>query len=716
MKELLIIVSILFWVFGHWVSPRMLAQEPGDTAMINRINREAYLIARKVPERALEMSHMTLELSRKRNYKRGLADASLALGMAHLAKFNHADSAYIYNMKALALYEAMEDIHGMAMACYALSYVYSFRGDLKESEKYSALSLEYFKQVGDKRGMVNAYDALAYLAKQQNDLDQALAYIHSAVETARLTNDTLPLAGVLNSLGNIYKEMGLFKNAIDTYFEALLLWEKKRDSTGLSMAYGSIGLLYYYQQDYEEALKFNFKKLPIAQSKGELWEVSKTYNTLVHIFNAMDQHDSALYYNRRSLSLTRQMNYKSGMVAAYHNMATTMLLKSEVDSAFFYGNKAVELARRIYDPLLVNSLITLGRIYGKQKQYQPALVHALEAYGLAKQHNRPLVLSEAAGLVSDLYHLVGQKDKAYDYLKEFQQINDSINNEAFHKKITRLDLQYEYDKREKAAEFVRMEDRLIQTSRIERQGFYLKGMLILVFLLVIISGLFIRHSRFRVRYVRMDLEQRLLRARMNPHFIFNALCAVQDFILAGKPLKANVFLTKIARLMRNILEHTRQEYVPLDQEIDTLKLYLDLQQMRFSQEFEYHLSVDEAIDPENLAVPPMLAQPCVENSIEHGLLPLGQKGHLNISYRLKNGLLLLEVTDDGVGRKQAALKSEGPKMKKSLSTSLTQKRLEHLRKSLNQKAISFEITDLYDGDEAKGTKVVMLLPYKMIYA
>jgi tetratricopeptide (TPR) repeat protein len=716
MKRVLITICILFGVLWQGVKFETLAQEAIDTAVINRINEEAYINARRTPDKAIEMGHLTLRLSIEEAYQKGRADASLALGMAHLAKFNHADSAYIYNRKALELYEALDDIPGKGRACYALAYVFSFRGDLKESEKFSALSLEYFKQAGDKRGMINAYDALAYLAKQQNRLELARGYIQSAVETAHSASDTIPLANVLNSLGNLYKEMGLFKNAIDTYFEALNLWEKKNDSAGLSIAYGSIGLLYYFQQDYEKALEFNLKKLPIVRVKGELWEESKTYNNLANIFNSMDQHDSALYYNRRSLNLTRQMNYKSGMVAAYHNMARTMLLKSEVDSAFIYGSRAVELARLIYDPLLVNTLVTLGRIYTTQKNLSPALELAREAYTLAKQQKRPLLVSEAAQLLSDLYNVMGDNDLAYTFLKEYQQVKDSISNDAFHKKITRLDLQYEYDKRQKAAEFEQMQERLRQESRIERQGLYLKGLIILVILLVMISGLYIRHSRFRARYARMDFEQRLLRAQMNPHFIFNALCAVQDFILAGKPLQANTFLTKIARLMRNILEHTRQEYVPIDQEIDTLKLYLDLQQMRFKQEFEYHLSVDEAIDPENLAVPPMLAQPCVENSIEHGLLPRGKKGHLNISYQLKKDLLMLEVTDDGVGREQAAKAKVGNKKKKPLSTSLTEKRLAHFRKSLNEKAISYEIIDLYDGQEAKGTKVVMLLPYKMIYA
>ena len=126
---------------------------------------------------------------------------------------------------------------------------------------------------------------------------------------------------------------------------------------------------------------------------------------------------------------------------------------------------------------------------------------------------------------------------------------------------------------------------------------------------------------------------------MNPHFIFNPLCAVQDFILSGKSQKANTFLTKIAKLMRNILENSREEFIPLEKEIETIKLYLDLQQLRFENEFEYDITIDNRIDPENISIPPMLTQPCVENSVEHGLLPLKGKGNLKINYSLNLSLI-----------------------------------------------------------------------------
>ena len=137
-----------------------------------------------------------------------------------------------------------------------------------------------------------------------------------------------------------------------------------------------------------------------------------------------------------------------------------------------------------------------------------------------------------------------------------------------------MELQYDFDKKQKAAEFERMEEKIRHENQIRQQNNAMLVLLILIVLVVLISFLLLRHNRLRNQYARIDLEQRLLRAQMNPHFIFNSMCAVQDFILSGKSREANTFLTRIARLMRNILENSREEFIPLEKEIETVRLCL----------------------------------------------------------------------------------------------------------------------------------------------
>lgn len=687
-----------------------------DTSYINTTNKNLLPNARRNPDIVIPIARETLRQSSDIGFMQGKADASLILGAALLAKYNNiSDSALYYNMQAYDIYKELDNPRGKARACYNLAYVFSIGGDLTEAERYASLSLKFFEEAADTRGMINAYNVLSYFAQHLKDFKKALALIQQAIDIARTTNDTLPLADVTNSLGNIYKDMALFSQATDAYFEALNLWEARGDSSGISIGYGSIGLVYYFQKDWQRALEYCFKKVPVVSARNDLWELSKTYNTIAEIYNAKASHDSALIYFRKGLLLNEQMNYPGMIAASYNYIASTFLQLSLPDSAEFYINRTMSIASQIDDTELVNYYITLGNVLKTRGRPSEALQNLSKAYSIGREKKFPMAVHDASILLSEIYSSLGRNDLAYKYLKEYYQIKDSISNADYLRQVTRMELQYDFDKKQKAAEFERMEERIMHENQVSQQRTAITGLIILAFLVALISFLLLRHNSLRSRLSRIDLEQRLLRAQMNPHFIFNSLCAVQDFILSGKSQKANIFLTKIARLMRNILENSREEFIPLEKEIETIKLYLDVQQLRFENEFEYYIALDDKIDPENISIPPMLTQPCVENSVEHGLLPLKGKGNIKINYSLHDGLMKLEVTDNGIGRKEAAVRAMEKQVKKSVATEVTRERLDNFRRTMKKKNISFEISDLYDDNKAAGTKVVMMLPYKKSY-
>ena len=145
------------------------------------------------------------------------------------------------------------------------------------------------------------------------------------------------------------------------------------------------------------------------------------------------------------------------------------------------------------------------------------------------------------------------------------------------------------------------------------------SMLIVVALIFIIGYILFRNSRLKAKHKSVDLEQKLLRSQMNPHFIFNSLIAIQSYIYKKDPVQAGDFLAKFADLVRIILEASRVEFVKLTKEIKMLNLYFELQNLRFENKFEYKIEVSDDIDAENISIPPMLAQPFIENAIEHGI-------------------------------------------------------------------------------------------------
>jgi len=279
-------------------------------------------------------------------------------------------------------------------------------------------------------------------------------------------------------------------------------------------------------------------------------------------------------------------------------------------------------------------------------------------------------------------------------------------------------MQYEFDKKEALAKSEQEKNDAIVQQQIREQHYKLNltrimsaGIGGIILILFLIALLWIQRKRFRSEQKAIVLEQKLLRAQMNPHFIFNSLYSIQNFIVTEKPDKASIYLSKFAKLVRNILDNSTEEFVPLEKEISTIENYLELQQVRYAGKFSYRIDIDDEIDPEIMQIPPMLAQPFIENAIEHGIKHRETLGHIDIRFSLKDRTLVFEVEDDGVGRQKAReIEIQLNPEHKSMATSLTRERLVNLNRKLHRK-IELEIIDLQNAlGEATGTRVVFGVP------
>ncbi|MCX6318759.1 MAG: histidine kinase [Bacteroidetes bacterium] len=203
-----------------------------------------------------------------------------------------------------------------------------------------------------------------------------------------------------------------------------------------------------------------------------------------------------------------------------------------------------------------------------------------------------------------------------------------------------------------------------------------------------------------------EREIAMLRSQMNPHFIFNSLNSVQKFIWENKEEDAAEYLASFAKLMRSILENSRHEYISLEQEIDFLKLYVDLENRRSNNSFNYTIKTDETLNQEETLIPPMLLQPFIENAIWHGLNKKQSKGNLLVHFYKDQDQLVCVVSDDGVGRQQN--ETSNPE-KKSLGISITQQRIERLMENTSRSA-SVTISDKVENGIPAGTEVTVILP------
>jgi LytS/YehU family sensor histidine kinase len=236
---------------------------------------------------------------------------------------------------------------------------------------------------------------------------------------------------------------------------------------------------------------------------------------------------------------------------------------------------------------------------------------------------------------------------------------------------------------------------------------------IIAFVIIIVLATIIGISRSRQTSIQLkqreaEMSQILLRTQMNPHFIFNAMSVIQSYIFESDMKNSSKFLVNFSKLIRLILENSSKAFIHLETELEILQKYLETQKKRFEDRFEFEIICPEELLFDNVQIPPMITQPFVENSIEHGQLHTIPNGKITIHFSKKNEMLLIRVDDNGIGRD----KSEKPKNvqgHKSMAMDITRNRIEMINEKHNSAGYLL-ISDL-DVDQEIGTRVLISLPY-----
>ncbi|MEA3444369.1 MAG: histidine kinase, partial [Bacteroidota bacterium] len=360
----------------------------------------------------------------------------------------------------------------------------------------------------------------------------------------------------------------------------------------------------------------------------------------------------------------------------------------------------------------------MGVTFFQQGLYNQALEKFLISYELMKDSKKIGSIEILVDKIVRVYDSLRNYQKAYEYSNILHGLIDSLYNAETHKQIVELRNKFELGQKEKEIEIknLQIEKQNNNMERFERERWFY---ILLFILLVFVAWSFFnrfklkqKHKQEKLMLKNIEIEQHLLRSQMNPHFIFNSLNSIQGLISCNDSYQAEVYLSKFAQLVRSILENSKKTTVSLSEDISNLKLYLDLESMRFGDSFEYKLIIDPLVDAEEVVVPPLLVQPFVENSIKHGLIKLSdRKGEIRIDYFRQGNSLVCTVEDNGIGRAASAKLKNRNSNHKSLGMKVTQERLDSLNKQFKSRA-SAEITDLFDkSGNACGTKIVVKIPY-----
>ncbi|MDG1175970.1 MAG: histidine kinase [Flavobacteriales bacterium] len=368
----------------------------------------------------------------------------------------------------------------------------------------------------------------------------------------------------------------------------------------------------------------------------------------------------------------------------------------------------------------LNNSNSISQNFLKQGRTKEAIEIINETKPLLKIKDNSFIEREFANTLSKVYEVEGLEQKAAQAKNEYEILVDSFNYNEQQKKLIEqaknefllnvenkmLLLDKDRELNEQTIELLK-KDQVIQNETIKRQQ-TITTLLIVGLTLIFILGLLLLKNNRQRRNNNKLLVLKSLRTQMNPHFIFNSLNSVNSFIAKKDEKSANKYLAEFSKLMREVLETSQVDFIPLAKEIELLKRYLKLEHFRFNSHFDYTFNVGEDIVLDNYQIPPMLLQPFVENAIWHGLRYKKEKGNLDIKFSQETDYLKVTISDNGIGRK-LSMESKTVNQKKMKSTGIknVENRLDII-KSVFKKELVIDIKDLNSGSDT-GTLVELKL-------
>lgn len=544
-------------------------------------------------------------------------------------------------------------------------------------------------------------------------------------------------------LGEAYYYLELYDDALKSYLQADPYLLLDNDSNRVSCNYSNIGLMYLYKANYSQSLSYYEKSLNIDTELNDSLGMAKSLQNIGLVFSSYEKYEMAVSYYRRALNIYKKLNdhksvadislnlgssliwqgkkkdgyqsYKNALkeyiaindssriASVYTNLGYYHIEEKKYDSTLYYFSLAIKIFTQINEKSgLIHTYSGLGDLMAAQGKKQ----NAIEMYLKCEEINSTVgLLNTQRENLFSLYKTfkeIGDLENALRVLENYHRIKDSIYNKEQLKIVLELESKYLFQKSQNE----------VSTLKAKNKSFVI--FFIILLLVIIIGGVFIfyytRNKRLVEKQRLLQLEQKVLRTQMNPHFIFNSLSAIQCYILDNKTLDAVDFLADFANLMRMVLQYSQDEYITLEQEKEILDHYINLQNKRFGGKIKYKIIIDEKLEQTKTMIPPMLAQPFIENSFEHGELCKRDNGYITVKFKRKFKKLSFCIEDNGIGISYNNDKStKNTKAHKSLAIKITRERL----KMINNNQISNKVGLLVE-DRSKygkeGTRVEFTIP------
>ena len=485
------------------------------------------------------------------------------------------------------------------------------------------------------------YLILAKELMKQGEYVKAELYLNNASKLYQKLNDKEQLAYVNRELAKVQEAQNKLRDAISNYSEAVKLSQNK------------------------QVQELNINDVKRLKNKSNLVVQATYIQRNIDILNAdEDKEERAVAYQQMA-EVNMKMNNQQ---AAISN------LESALEDVKDKPVETIKVKREI------------ATAYAADKKMEAAAASLLQSYELALKEGHTIEAKKSLEQLAAQYQKMNKPQKALDLYKDFMsQLEPMVKADS-----TLIDSRF-FEVHEKRIAQLEKE-RVLKDELIRKQNKF-NSFLLGSIVLILIFMAFILRAWYSIRRKNKKIALQSLRREMNPHFIFNSLNSVNQFIARNDELAANKYLSSYSRLMRNTLENSNKDFTPLATELEQLKEYLELEHMRFQDKFTYQIRIDESLDMEAILIPNMLIQPQLENAIWHGLRYKENSGLLTLTIRKKASSLSVVIEDNGIGlTKSRELKTKHQREHHSRGLTNTYERI-HLLNSLYNCHITIDITE-----------------------
>jgi tetratricopeptide (TPR) repeat protein len=544
--------------------------------------------------------------------------------------------------------------------------------------------------------------------------DSSFAYMDLLKALIDTMPDTAPRKITLSqNIAVVYQSFGMYRTAI-RYFQVAINGNRlNKNFRGLGLALANLGELYNQTEEYDKAITTS-KEALICLADVPL-PFMQTASNIADYYITVKNYDSALHYLTISNRITEKLNNNE-----------SRLTNQSVLARIYIARKNYPVAKKILDETVASlsltdnhwtmcrTLITYADLDTSLKQYSNAKEHLINAMMLSRKNNFTPYTIQALQKLAYVSSVTGNYKDAYQYQLEYTQLKDSA---AVAKSKTDLnDLQVSYQTLQKEQQITLLEnENAIKTLQLQNNRrslfFYATGFMMLLLIGSIVFYQRNQRNKIQAQKMKAELQTQVLRSQMNPHFIFNSLNSIENFIMQNEKRNASDYLNKFSRLMRSILDSSRNEVVPLAIDMEILKLYVELEQLRFNNKFRYNSYVEPQLLQGDYRVPSLLIQPYLENAIVHGIAHSNKEDlEVTVTAVLEGDDIKYTVQDNGIGRQQAAAYNlQNKPYHKSVGLKITEERIAHFNKT-EDPGNFIRFTDITDEDaKPAGTRVDIII-------